>query len=51
MTKQTNLQRIGSLVVMTIALFFIADIQAFAQKKDYKPGEKIEWKRSDYPET
>jgi hypothetical protein len=23
----------------------------FAQKKDYKPGEKIEWKSSDYPET
>ncbi|HEX8287430.1 MAG TPA: hypothetical protein VF556_05515 [Pyrinomonadaceae bacterium] len=51
MTKQTILQRFGSLVLMTIALLFIADIQAFAQKKDYKPGEKIEWKSSDYPET
>ncbi len=51
MTKQINLRRIGSLVLMTIALLFIADIHAFAQKKDYKPGEKIEWKSSDYPET
>ena len=49
--KQTNLQRTGSLVFMTIALLFIADIQASAQKKDYKPGEKIEWKSSTYPET
>jgi len=51
MMKQTILQRIGSLVLMTIALLFIADIQASAQKKDYKPGEKIEWKSSNYPET
>ena len=51
MTKQINLRRIGSLVLLTIALLFIADIQAFAQKKDYKPGEKIEWKSSNYPET
>jgi len=49
--KQTNLQRIGSLLLMTIALLFIADIQVSAQKKDYKPGEKIEWKSYDYPET
>ncbi len=51
MTKQINLRRIGSLVLLTIALLFIADIQAIAQKKDYKPGEKIEWKSSGYPET
>jgi len=51
MMKQTNFQRIGSLVLMTIALLFIADIPASAQKKDYKPGEKIEWKTSNYPET
>lgn len=51
MTKQTNWQRTGSLVLMTIALLFIADVQAIAQKKDYKPGEKIEWKSSNYPET
>ena len=51
MANQTNLQRIGSLVLMTITLLFIADIQASAQKKDYKPGEKIEWKSSNYPET
>jgi hypothetical protein len=51
MKKQTNSQRIGSLVLMTIVMLFIADIQAFAQKKDYKPGEKIEWKSSGYPET
>lgn len=50
MTKQTNFQRIG-LLVLTIALLFIADIQVSAQKKDYKPGEKIEWKSSGYPET
>ena len=43
MMKRTNLQRIGSLVLVTIALLFISDIQAFAQKKDYKPGEKIEY--------
>lgn len=46
MMKQTNLQRIGSLVLLTIALLFIADIQAIAQKKDYKPGEKIEYNDS-----
>ena len=51
MVKQTKLQRIGLLALLTIALLFIADIHAFAQKKDYKPGEKIEWKSSDYPET
>ena len=51
MIKQTNLQRIGSLALMTIAVFFLADIRASAQKKDYKPGEKIEWKSSGYPET
>jgi hypothetical protein len=47
--KQTNLQRIGSLVLLTIALLFIADIQAFAQKKDYKSGEKIEYLAETYP--
>ena len=51
MMKQTNLRGIGSLVLLTIALLFIADIQAIAQKKDYTPGEKIEWKSSNYPET
>ena len=49
MTKQTKLQRIGLFVLMTIALLFIADIQAFAQKKDYKPGEKIEYLAETYP--
>ncbi len=51
MIKQTNLQRIGIFSLMTISLLFIADIQASAQKKDYEPGEKIEWKSSGYPET
>ncbi len=50
MNKPTNWRRIGSLVLTTIVLLFIAD-QASAQKKDYKPGEKIEWKSSGYPET
>ena len=50
MRTQTNWQRIGSLVLMTIALLFIVDTQASAQKKDYKPGEKIEYKSSGYPE-
>lgn len=50
MTTETNWQRIGSLVLMTITLLFIADTQASAQKKDYKPGEKIEYKSSGYPE-
>jgi hypothetical protein len=49
MKEQTNLQRIVSLVLMTIALLFIADIQAIAQKKDYKPGEKIEYLAETYP--
>ncbi|HEX8266315.1 MAG TPA: hypothetical protein VF596_12995 [Pyrinomonadaceae bacterium] len=35
--------------VLLIIVTFTA--LAFAQKKDYKPGEKIEWKSSDYPET
>ncbi len=51
MRTQTNWQRIGSRVLMTIALLFIADTQASAQKKDYKPGEKIEYKSSGYPEV
>ena len=51
MTKQINLRRIGSLGLMTIALLLIFDIHAIAQKKDYQPGEKIEWKSSNYPET
>jgi hypothetical protein len=34
---------------MTVALLFTADIQAFAQKKDYKPGEKIEYLAETYP--
>lgn len=50
MTKQINLRQIGSLLLLTIALLFIADIQAIAQKKDYKPGEKIEYRSSGYPE-
>jgi hypothetical protein len=50
MTKQTNFQRIRLLVLMTIAMLFIADIQASAQKKDYKPGEEIEYKSSGYLE-
>ena len=51
MTKQINLRRIGSLVLLTIALLFSACFPASAQEKDYKPGEKIEWKSSGYPET
>jgi len=35
---------------MTIALLFIFDIEAIAQKKDYKPGEKIEYLAATYPE-
>ncbi|HVQ36011.1 MAG TPA: hypothetical protein VMS31_00665 [Pyrinomonadaceae bacterium] len=50
MTTQANWQRTGSLVLMTIALLLIVDTQASAQKKDYKPGEKIEYKSSGYPE-
>lgn len=48
---EINVPRIGSLVFLTIGLIFILDLQAVAQKKDYKPGEKIEWKSSGYPET
>src|SRR5687768_4703606 len=51
MKIMTRLQRIGSIVLMTITLLFIADVQAIAQKKDYQPGEKIEWKSYNYPET
>jgi hypothetical protein len=51
MKKQTNWQRIGSVVLTTIAILFTAHIQASAQKKDYKPGEKIEYKSSGYPEV
>ena len=50
MKAQTKWQRVGTIVLMTIALIFIADIQASAQRKDYKPGERIEWKSSGYPE-
>lgn len=51
MAKQTNWQRIGLLFLMTIVVLFIADIQASAQKKDYKPGERIEYVvGGSYPE-
>lgn len=36
---------------MTIALLFVAGLDAFAQKKDYKPGERIEYRTSGYPEV
>lgn len=36
---------------MTFAMLFAIGIQADAQKKDYSPGERIEWKSSGYPET
>ncbi|MEO7673652.1 MAG: prolyl oligopeptidase family serine peptidase, partial [Pyrinomonadaceae bacterium] len=42
MIKRTNFQRIGLLALATIALLFIAEMQASGQKNDYKPGEKIE---------
>ncbi|HLM60913.1 MAG TPA: hypothetical protein VK308_08925 [Pyrinomonadaceae bacterium] len=48
--KQTNSRRIGLLVLLTIILLFIGGIQAFSQKKDYKPGEKIEYLAETYPE-
>ncbi len=50
MAKQTNWRRLSSLVLVAIALLFIAASQVFAQKKEYKPGEKIEYKSSGYPE-
>ena len=50
MTTPTNCRRTGSLVLMITALLLIAD-QVSAQKKDYKPNERIEWKSSGYPET
>lgn len=51
MTNQAKLQRIRLIVVVTIAVMLVADIEAFAQKKDYKPGEKIEYRSSSYPEV
>lgn len=50
MTKQTNLQRIGLFGLMIIALLFITNNQTYAQKKDYKPSEKIEYLAATYPE-
>lgn len=34
---------------MTFALLFAFGVQANAQKKDYKPGEKIEYRAETYP--
>lgn len=51
MKKPTTLKSIGILALLTLSLLFIADGQAFAQKKDYQPGEKIEYMSSSYPET
>lgn len=51
MTKQANLQRIRLFVVATLAFLLIRDIEAAPQKKDYKPGEKIEYRSSSYPEV
>ena len=36
--KQTNIRKIVSLVLLTIALLFITNIQTFTQKKNYSPG-------------
>jgi len=38
-------------MLLMAGLLLAADSQAFAQKKDYAPGEKIEYKSSGYPET
>jgi hypothetical protein len=50
LTNRTR-QRIGSFVSLTTALLFLAGIQSSAQKKDYKPGERIEYRSSGYPEV
>lgn len=36
---------------VTIALLCVAGIRTSAQKKDYRPGEKIEYRSSGYPEV
>lgn len=51
MNKNMYLQRIGSVVLMGITAVFFANIQLLAQTKDYKPGQKIEYRSSGYPET
>ena len=50
MKKQGYLLKLGSLVLQT-ALFFLSAVQAIAQYKDYKPGEKIEYKVSSSPDV
>ncbi len=50
MTLKTKSQRFGLLVFGALAILFV-DPEASAQKKDYKPGEKVEYRSSGYPEV
>jgi hypothetical protein len=43
MKRQALLHQFGLLSVAATALLLIANVQAFAQKTDYKPGEQIEY--------
>lgn len=43
--------RIGLWVLIAGAILALSSSQALAQKTDYQPGEKIEYKISDYPEV
>jgi hypothetical protein len=45
------MRRAFSLFLLVLPILLIASSSVLAQNKDYKPGEKIEWKSADYPET
>lgn len=49
MIKQIKLKIITTSVFIIVVLLFITNIQVSAQKKDYQPGDKIEYLASSYP--
>lgn len=51
MTAATQRHRMTSAWAATLLLFAFAASQVFAQNKDYTPGQKIEYKSSNYPEV
>lgn len=44
-----NFPRIGSLLLLVTGFFAIFNIQAIAQKENYKPGDRIEYLAETYP--
>ena len=51
MTASTRRHRLSLASLVTLLLFAFTASQAFAQNKNYAPGQKIEYRSSGYPEV